>query len=174
MKVKEENVDSEDLILETENPNSIYSGDDFVEQNIGLSTPELEKLSTPELETLSTNEIEKLSTTELGKVSIPELEKLLAIEEKLLTIKLEKMSTVSFNTNKIDKTNDTFKQSIFISQNFSDSYFKFHALFRAIIRLLISLIFDKCPDRVMTSITTKPNILQKTLFHRFCPKFIKV
>ena len=38
----------------------------------------------------------------------------------------------------------------------------------------ISLIFDKCPDRVMTSITTKPNILQKTLFYRFCPKFIKV
>ena len=26
----------------------------------------------------------------------------------------------------------------------------------------ISSIFDKCPDRVMTSITAKPNILQKT------------
>jgi hypothetical protein len=25
----------------------------------------------------------------------------------------------------------------------------------------ISLIFDKCPDGVITSITTKPNILQK-------------
>jgi hypothetical protein len=43
-----------------------------------------------------------------------------------------------------------------------------------ICQILISLIFDKCPDRVITSITTKPNILQKTLFHRFCPKFIKV
>ena len=30
----------------------------------------------------------------------------------------------------------------------------------------ISLIFDKCTDRVITSIMTKPNILQKTLFHR--------
>ena len=38
----------------------------------------------------------------------------------------------------------------------------------------ISSIFDKCPDRVMTSIPTKQNILQKTLFHRICSKFIKV
>ena len=33
---------------------------------------------------------------------------------------------------------------------------------------IISLIFDKCPDRVIPSITTKPQILQKTLFHRIC------
>ena len=33
----------------------------------------------------------------------------------------------------------------------------------------ISLILDKCP-----SITTKPNILQKTLVHRICSKFIKI
>ena len=39
---------------------------------------------------------------------------------------------------------------------------------------LISLIFEQCPDRVILSIKIKPNILQKTLFHRFSPKFIKV
>ena len=37
----------------------------------------------------------------------------------------------------------------------------------------ISLIFDKYPDRVIPSITTKLNILQKTLFHSICSKFIK-
>ena len=38
----------------------------------------------------------------------------------------------------------------------------------------ISSIFDKCPDRVITSITTKPKILQKTLFQRICSKLVKV
>ena len=38
----------------------------------------------------------------------------------------------------------------------------------------ISSIFDTCPDRVIPSITTKPNILQITLFQRTCSKFIKV
>ena len=38
----------------------------------------------------------------------------------------------------------------------------------------ILLIIQECPDRVMVSITVKPNILPKTLFHRFSPKFIKV
>ena len=38
----------------------------------------------------------------------------------------------------------------------------------------ISSIFDKCPDGVITSITTKPYILQKTLFYWICSKFIKV
>ena len=38
----------------------------------------------------------------------------------------------------------------------------------------ILLIFDKYPDGVIPSITTKPNILQKTLFNRICSKFIKV
>ena len=36
----------------------------------------------------------------------------------------------------------------------------------------ISLIFDKCPDRVITSIMTKPKILQKISFHRICSKFL--
>ena len=40
--------------------------------------------------------------------------------------------------------------------------------------LSILLIIQGCPDRVIKSITIKPNILQKTLFHRFSPKFIKV
>ena len=39
---------------------------------------------------------------------------------------------------------------------------------------LISSIFYKCPDRVINSITAKPYILQKTLFHWICSKFIKV
>ena len=39
--------------------------------------------------------------------------------------------------------------------------------------LQISSIFAKCPDRVITSITTKPYIPQKTLFHWMCSKFIK-
>ena len=38
----------------------------------------------------------------------------------------------------------------------------------------ILLIIQECPDRVIKSITMKPNILPKTLFHRFSPKFIKV
>ena len=38
----------------------------------------------------------------------------------------------------------------------------------------ILLIIEGCPDRFILSITIKPNILQKTLFHRFSPKFIKV
>jgi len=38
----------------------------------------------------------------------------------------------------------------------------------------ILLIIEGCPDRVRPSITTKPSILPKTLFHRFSPKFIKV
>ena len=32
---------------------------------------------------------------------------------------------------------------------------------------IISSIFDKCPVRVIPSITTKPNILQKTLLKEF-------
>ena len=39
---------------------------------------------------------------------------------------------------------------------------------------LILLIIEGCPDRVILSITIEPNILQKTLFHRFNPEFIKV
>ena len=38
----------------------------------------------------------------------------------------------------------------------------------------ILLIIQECPDRVIKSITMKPNILPKTLFHRFSAKFIKV
>ena len=36
---------------------------------------------------------------------------------------------------------------------------------------LILLIIEGCPDRVILSITIKRKILQKTLFHRFSPKF---
>ena len=39
---------------------------------------------------------------------------------------------------------------------------------------VILLIIQGCPDRVIKSITMKPNILPKTLFHRSSPKFIKV
>jgi hypothetical protein len=37
----------------------------------------------------------------------------------------------------------------------------------------ISSIFDKCPDRVITSITAKPYILQKTLFHWIYSKLLR-
>ena len=43
-----------------------------------------------------------------------------------------------------------------------------------VIRLISLIVFDKCPYGVIMRITTKPNILQKTLFHRICSKFIKV
>ena len=49
-----------------------------------------------------------------------------------------------------------------------DNYFIFNVqkvLGSFILLKIISLIFDKCPDGVITSIRTKPNILQKTLFH---------
>ena len=36
---------------------------------------------------------------------------------------------------------------------------------------VISSIFHKCPDRQITSITAKPYILQKPLFHSICSKF---
>ena len=38
----------------------------------------------------------------------------------------------------------------------------------------ILLIIQESPNRFIKSITMKPNILPKTLFHRFSPKFIKV
>ena len=37
----------------------------------------------------------------------------------------------------------------------------------------ISSIFNKCPDRLITSITAKPYILQNILFHWICSKFFK-
>ena len=39
--------------------------------------------------------------------------------------------------------------------------------------LSFSSIFDKCPDRLITSITAKQYILQKTLFHSICSKLFK-
>ena len=39
---------------------------------------------------------------------------------------------------------------------------------------VILLIIEGCRDKVILSIKIKSNILQKTLFQRFSPKFIKV
>ena len=36
---------------------------------------------------------------------------------------------------------------------------------------LISSIFDKCPDRLITSITAKPYTIQNISFHWICSKF---
>ena len=44
--VKEKSVESEDLILDKENTNFIDSGDDFVQQNIGLFINEVVSFST--------------------------------------------------------------------------------------------------------------------------------
>ena len=39
---------------------------------------------------------------------------------------------------------------------------------------VILLIIEGCRDKVILSIKIKSNILQKTLFQRFSPKFIKI
>ena len=41
------------------------------------------------------------------------------------------------------------------------------------IQKIISSIFDKCPDRLILTITAKPYILWKSLFHLICSKFHK-
>ena len=46
-------------------------------------------------------------------------------------------------------------------------------LFRKSLKYIL-LIIQECPDGVIKSITMKPNILPKTLFQRFSPKFLKV
>ena len=43
----------------------------------------------------------------------------------------------------------------------------------AAFRIVISSIFDKCPDRLITSNMVKLYILHKTLFHGMCSKFFK-
>ena len=59
-------------------------------------------------------------------------------------------------------------------------FFSFHqnnqtAKFKMYIskQCIISSIFDKYPDRLITLIMAKPYILQETLFHWICSKFIK-
>ena len=44
---------------------------------------------------------------------------------------------------------------------------------KCISMVIILLIIEGCPDRVRSSITNKPSVPQKPLFHRFGPKFIE-